>query len=107
VTSLTSEQLRAERTQWVLKSDYGCEGDEVICGPFVSQEIWDQTLAHARPEHFVAQRFFNAQVREDGTIANHGVYVLGGSACGFFTRLSRQGTDYSSVSVPTFVAREE
>ncbi|HKQ52483.1 MAG TPA: hypothetical protein VJT74_08950, partial [Pyrinomonadaceae bacterium] len=38
LATLSAERLRAEREEWVLKSDYGCEGIETVCGPFVSQE---------------------------------------------------------------------
>ncbi|MEJ7615894.1 MAG: hypothetical protein WKF30_02710 [Pyrinomonadaceae bacterium] len=36
-------------------------------------------------------------------IPNYGVYLLAGAASGFFTRLSRQSTGYTSVTVPTFI----
>ena len=99
-------RLLAERESWVLKSDYGCEGQETVCGPFVSEELWQRTVEGARPEHFVAQRFFRVRPDESGRLANHGVYVLGGSAGGYFTRLSRQGTEYTAVTVPTYIARK-
>jgi len=98
-------RLLAERESWVLKSDYGCEGQETVCGPFVTDEVWRKTIEGARPEHFVAQRFFRVRPDESGRLANHGVYVLGGRAGGFFTRLSRQGTEYTAVTVPTYIAR--
>lgn len=107
MTSLSLDQLRAEREAWVLKSDYGCEGEETICGPFVSQEVWDQTIEHALPERFIAQRFFRAEADKAGRQINYGVYLLGGSASGYFTRLSPQSTDYTAVTVPTFVTRQE
>jgi len=99
-------RLLAERESWVLKSDYGCEGQETVCGPFVTDEGWRKTIEGARAEHFVAQRFFRVRPDESGRLANHGVYVLGGRAGGFFTRLSRQGTEYTAVTVPTYIARE-
>jgi hypothetical protein len=105
LTTIGLEQLLAEQNEWVLKSDYGCEGAETICGPFVSQETWRKSLEHARPEHFVAQRFFHAQADALGRLVNYGVYLLGGSANGYFTRLSKQSTGYRAVTVPTFVAR--
>jgi glutathionylspermidine synthase len=98
-------RLLAERESWVLKSDYGCEGEETICGPFVSEDVWRQTVEQALPEHFVAQRFFRVRPDESGRLANYGVYLLGGSAAGFFTRLSRQGTGYAAVTVPTYIGR--
>ncbi|HEY0081652.1 MAG TPA: hypothetical protein VGB61_02585, partial [Pyrinomonadaceae bacterium] len=96
-------RLLAEQASWVLKSDYGCEGEETVCGPFVSEDIWRRTIEQARPEHFVAQRFFRVRPDESGRLANYGVYLLGGSAAGFFTRLSRQGTGYAAMTVPTYI----
>jgi hypothetical protein len=96
-------RLLAEQAAWVLKSDYGCEGEETVCGPFVNEDIWRRTIEQARPEHFVAQRFFRVRPDESGRLANYGVYLLGGSAAGFFTRLSRQGTGYAAITVPTYI----
>jgi glutathionylspermidine synthase len=104
------------KDEWVLKSDYGCEGDEVLVGNFVSQEQWQQALELAVPERWIVQRFFEAQpekpVGETPTpespvaIPNYGVYVIGGKASGIYTRLSMQATDYRAVSAATFVRRE-
>jgi glutathionylspermidine synthase len=99
-------RLLAEQDSWVLKSDYGCEGQETVCGPFVTEDVWRRAVEQARPEHFVAQRFFRVRPDKSGRLANYGVYVLGGRAGGYFTRLSRQGTEYTAVTVPTFIARE-
>ena len=107
MTSVDLRQLRAEQDGWVIKSNYGCEGGETICGPFVSNDVWHTALEQARAEQFVAQRFFQVKAEEGGRLANYGVYLLGGSACGFFTRLSRHSTGYEAVAVPTFVARQE
>jgi glutathionylspermidine synthase len=97
-------RLLAEREEWVLKSDYGCEGEETVCGPFVGEDIWRQAVEQARPAHFIAQRFFSVRPDESGRLANYGVYLVGGSAAGFFTRLSRQGTGHAAVTVPTYVS---
>jgi hypothetical protein len=71
----------------------------------VNEDIWRRTIEGARPEHFVAQRFFSVRPDKSGRLANYGVYLLGGSAAGFFTRLSRQGTGYAAVTVPTYISR--
>lgn len=105
MTSFDLRRLRDEQGGWVIKSSYGCEGEETVCGPFVSEETWQKTIEQARAEHFVVQRFFQVRAEEGGRLANYGVYLLGGSACGFFTRLSRQSTGYAAVTVPTFVGR--
>lgn len=100
------ERLLHEREAWVLKSDYGCEGRETICGAFVNDEQWRRAIETAVPEHFVAQRFFRVAPDEQGMLPNFGVYIFGGTATGFFTRLSKQSTEYSSVTAPTYVLAE-
>ncbi len=105
--SISLEQLRTERESWVLKSDYGCEGQETVCGPFVSEEIWEKTLKEIVPEHFVAQRFFHVAADEAGRLPNYGVYVMGGTAGGFFTRLAHQSTGYTALTVPTYILKEK
>ncbi|MDQ3252851.1 MAG: glutathionylspermidine synthase family protein [Acidobacteriota bacterium] len=106
MTSVDLHQLRIEQDGWVIKSNYGCEGEETICGPFVSKDVWQKTLEQARAEQFIVQRFFQVKADESERLANYGVYLFGGSACGYFTRLSRQSTGYAAVTVPTFVARQ-
>ncbi len=103
MTSLPLDRLQSERENWVLKSDYGCEGRETICGPFISEDVWQRTINNALPEHFVAQAFFHVKPDQGGRLANYGVYLFGGGAGGFFTRLAHQSTEYSAVTVPTFV----
>jgi glutathionylspermidine synthase len=98
------DATQLKRQEWVLKSIYGCEGDSVICGPFVKLRDWRSALAAVIPRHWVLQRFFKVE-RKEGMLPNYGVYVIGGRASGFYTRLSSAGTDYSAVTVPTFVAR--
>jgi glutathionylspermidine synthase len=97
------EQLLAQREKWVLKSDYGAEGDEVVVGRLVSDELWEKSLQHARPGRWIVQQFFEAHAREDGRVANHGVWLVGGLASGLYTRLSKGATDPEALSVATFV----
>ena len=92
-----------KKDEWVLKSDYGCEGSEVIIGLFVSQDVWDKSLKNAIPEHWILQKFFDAEKNKNGETPNYGVYLIGGIASGIFTRLSKEGTDYHSITAPTFV----
>lgn len=103
MTAFSASKLSAEREAWVLKSDYGCEGAETVCGAFVTQEVWDKTIAQAIPEHFVAQRFFRVAPDSRNRLPNFGVYVLGGTGGGFFTRLSTRSTEYNAVTAPTFI----
>lgn len=89
--------------EWVLKSDYGCEGDEVIIGKLASQEIWEKSLAAAIPERWILQRYFEAGADERGLVPNYGLYLIAGEAAGIFTRLSSHSTDYTAVVPPTFI----
>lgn len=95
------------REEWVLKSDYGCEGDSVICGPFVKQRDWASLLQMIDPRHWIAQRFFEVEPVEDALLPNYGVYVMGGRAAGIYTRLSAQMTDYTAVTAPTYIGRRQ
>jgi hypothetical protein len=99
------DQLRAERSDWVLKSDYGCEGDEVVIGKLVTSEEWDASLRLAVPSRWIAQRYFECQTSEAGESVNHGVYVVAGQAAGIYARVQRGATDVASLSVPVLVRR--
>jgi glutathionylspermidine synthase len=100
------DQVRADRAGWVVKSDYGCEGAEVVVGAEVSDEIWAQTLALALPERFVAQRRFAPLLDDEGQCINHGVYLVAGSFAGYFSRLHRGATGYDAVAAATLVEAE-
>jgi glutathionylspermidine synthase len=98
--------LAAEKDAWVIKSDYGAEGEEVILGRQVSDDVWRSALAHARPGRWIAQRFFEARVNERGETVNHGVYLVAGEAAGIYARLQVGATDDRAMSVPVIVGRE-
>ena len=100
--ALPSTALR-DRADWVVKSDYGCEGAEVIIGAAVDENAWNDVLRHAKPGRFIAQRHFRARVGADGRSVNYGVYLVGGEAAGFFSRLDRGATDYYAVTAATLV----
>ncbi len=100
-----SPEVLLNREAWVLKSAYGCEGEETICGPFVSAAVWHETLACALPAFWVCQRFFPVAPEAHGAFPNYGVYLVGGRSVGFFTRLSTVATDEHAVTAPTFVAQ--
>jgi hypothetical protein len=94
----------ADRREWVLKSDYGCEGAEVLVGTECTDAEWDAALRLAVPGRFVAQRrFVPLADQHDGEVINYGVYVIGGVAAGYFTRVHRGATRYQALTVPTFV----
>jgi glutathionylspermidine synthase len=100
---LQREQLAAERAEWVLKSDYGCEGDQVILGRDCTDEEWKDTLDKAAANRWVAQRWFDAQRDEAGTVVNYGVYLVAGQACGLLCRAQARATDPAAVVVPALV----
>lgn len=91
--------MRADRAQWVMKSDYGCEGEEVIVGAEVNDDEWAEALALALPRRFVAQRYFSATRNRAGDIVNHGVYLVGGQAAGIYARAAAGSTDVGARSV--------
>jgi glutathionylspermidine synthase len=97
------EQLLAEKDEWVLKSDYGAEGDEVILGRLTTAEIWKASLAQARRGRWVVQRYFEAQKEDSGGVVNYGVFLVAGEACGVYTRVQAGPTDDRALSTPAFV----
>lgn len=101
--NVDKETVLQERERWVLKSDYGCEGDEVMIGRLFSQEQWTAILDELIPERWVIQEYFKAAVNEKGLIPNYGLFLIGGKAGGIFTRFSSASTDYRAVTAPTFV----
>ncbi|MFL5279392.1 MAG: hypothetical protein ACJ79T_23190, partial [Myxococcales bacterium] len=101
--SVPRQRLVAERTDWVLKSDYGCEGDEVVVGAETEPGVWKECLDAALPGRFIAQRYFAASRSADGAVANHGVYLVAGRACGLYTRISEGATDRYALSAPVLV----
>jgi len=93
----------AARVDWVLKSDFGCEGAEVLVGAEVDEAVWAAARRHALPRRWIAQRRFVARLDQAGSSHNHGVYVLAGRTAGVFTRVQRGATDERAVNVPTLV----
>jgi len=103
--AMPRSRLIAEQQEWVLKSDYGCEGDEVVIGAEMPASLWEASIEAAVPGRWVAQRRFHAQLQPDGiTAVNHGVFLIGGRAAGLFTRLAAGGTDRSAISAPVLIA---
>jgi glutathionylspermidine synthase len=101
--TLAPARLRAERDAWVLKSDYGCEGEEVVVGAETTAAAWARALDDAIPRRWIAQRRFTPLRSAAGTFANYGVYVVGGRAAGLFTRLQAGATDRTALSAPTLI----
>jgi hypothetical protein len=101
--TLDREALLRERAGWVLKSDYGCEGDEVIIGALCPKAEWEECVYRAAPGRFVAQRYFAARREEDGSSVNHGVFLIGGGAAGIYARVQRGATTHEALSAPVLV----
>ena len=92
--------LEREKDDWVLKSDYGCEGAEVIVGRLTGREAWMNALELAEPSHWVAQRYFQAERDDSGLIENYGLYVAGGTPAGLYVRLAQGVTGSTAVVAP-------
>jgi hypothetical protein len=105
LSRMAPEDLLGQRHAWVLKSAYGCEGEETVCGPFVSAAEWQDTMHSALPAAWVCQRFFQVAPSAAGALCNYGVYLIGGRSAGFYSRLSPAATDTQAVTAPTFIAR--
>jgi glutathionylspermidine synthase len=103
VEAMHPEMLRTQRERWVLKSDYGAEGDEVILGPLTPQAEWERCLNLARPGRWVAQRWFEAERSPAGEATNYGVFLVAGEAAGLYLRAHPGATDAGAVSVGCLV----
>jgi glutathionylspermidine synthase len=97
------EQLASQKDEWVLKSDYGAEGDEVVVGKLVTDEIWKKSLAHARAGRWIVQRYFEARALADGSTVNHGVFLVAGEAAGLYARIQKGATDDRALSAAVLV----
>ncbi len=97
------EMLRSRRADWVLKSDYGAEGDEVVIGAHVTDEVWSESLAHARRGRWVAQRWFEAERDAQGRTTNMGVFLVAGEPAGLYARRGLPGTDATALSTPVLL----
>jgi glutathionylspermidine synthase len=117
VETLGHERLLAERERWVLKSDFGCEGDEVVLGPACPDEVWARTLGLLTSGNWVAQAYFRASPLggplppplELGAVPNYGVYLIAGQPAGLLVRLTPQGeaTGRAAVVTPAFLDATE
>lgn len=96
-------RLHAERSAWVVKSDYGAEGDEVLIGRDMDDDEWQSAIAQCRPGRWVAQRHILPDGADDDLDDNWGVFVVAGEAAGVYLRTQRGGTDDRAISVPVLV----
>jgi glutathionylspermidine synthase len=102
------DELWDQQERWVLKSDYGCEGAEVVVGRHVDRAAWESALAHVIARRWVAQEWFEAETDAHGEVVNHGVFVVGGAPCGVLARVHGAGvaTDTAARTAPVLVAQE-
>jgi glutathionylspermidine synthase len=89
-----------EKDSWVLKSDYGCEGAEVIIGKLTPRDEWKRILRLAIPERWIVQQYFEAEKTENGMTENYGVYLIHGRSQGAYLRLSQGVTSTTSSISP-------
>ena len=101
--SLSRDHLLRERGEWVLKSDYGCEGEEVLLGSETPADMWATALADAAPGRWIVQHAFRPRRDAAGQIRNHGVYTIGGLPSGIYTRCSPGATTATAIALPTLV----
>ena len=101
--ALHPEMLLSCREDWVLKSDYGAEGDEVVIGRVTSDAEWRKTLDIARRGRWIAQRYFEADLDSRGRSTNFGVFVVAGVPAGLYARVQAGPTDPAALSVPVLI----
>jgi hypothetical protein len=87
---LEPETLLGERMGWVLKSDFGCEGAEVVVGAEVDDGLWAVAVHQAVPQRWIAQERFCPCRDDDGA--------------GLFCRIQAGATDRRAVTAPVLVA---
>lgn len=92
-------EIERDKDQWVLKSDYGCEGAEVLVGKDTTPADWRFALEQVLPARWIVQAYFEAE-RERGELTNYGVFVITGRACGIYLRASTGPTDVAARVVP-------
>jgi hypothetical protein len=104
--ALPPETLLGERMGWVLKSDFGCEGAEVVVGAEVDDGLWATAVRQAVPQRWIAQERFCPCREQDGAAVNYGVYLIEGQAAGLFCRVQTTATNRQAVAAPVLVARQ-
>ena len=102
---LAPETLLGERMGWVLKSDYGCEGAEVVVGAEVDDGLWAAAVRQAVPQRWIAQERFCPCRDQDGAAVNYGVYLIEGKAAGLFCRSRPRRRIGGRLAAPVLVAR--
>ena len=107
LTSRSVQELGDARARWVLKGEFGCEGDEVVVGALTEDESWRLALELAIPERWVVQEFFEVAPLGDGALPNLGVYLVGGECSGLYVRVNdpHEITDERARVLPVVIER--
>lgn len=87
------ERAKREKDTWVLKSDFGCEGDEVVIGKAHTQEEWERVLDVTMEHTWVLQKYFEIRPLPTGQLPNYGVYLIAGEPSGLLVRLQDAGAE--------------
>ena len=105
LATVGKNRAKRERTEWVLKSDFGCEGEEVVVGDLVDDPTWATEIDGAIGSRWVLQRRFHPVDIEGRGLANYGVYVVGGEPAGLYVRLApaNEPTGHGAVVATPFV----
>lgn len=101
--TIDPEELLRDRVQWVLESDYGCEGGQTILGTECEEGEWRARVRNAVPERWIARRYARALADDRGRVTNLGVYVIGGEACGILCREQAGVTHPRATVVPVLI----
>ena len=103
--TITRAGAIADKDRWVLKSDFGCEGDEVIIGKAHTQEEWERVIHVTMPHTWILQEYFAIRPLPTGQLPNYGVYLIAGEPSGLLVRLQDAGAeqDLTARVVPPLV----
>jgi glutathionylspermidine synthase len=106
ITAVGRDVLLREQASWVLKSPYGFEGQEAICGVFATADRWQRLLTCIDHSYWVAQRFFDIEPDAQGMLPNYGAFIIDGEPAGCLYRASSRETNMSAICAPVFTAIE-
>ncbi len=87
------DRVKSEKDLWVLKSDFGCEGDEVVIGKAHTQEEWENVIDVTMEHTWIVQRYFEIRPLPTGQLPNYGVYLIAGEPSGLLVRLQDAGAE--------------
>lgn len=101
--------LEAQRSQWVLKQNFGRMGDNVVMGSLVTDAQWSTTLAEVRkrPSDWVVQRCFAVAPLEFAAGPQYpavGAYLINGRFVGYYSRVAPAPfLTHQAIYVPTVI----